>query len=246
MYYLDSHIHLQDYKTQEVKNVVNNAIKNNVSAFINVSSYPQDWNCVHALAQQFLQIIPAYGVHPWYINEVSADWQDKLECLINENPQAIVGECGIDSLKNKDIQAQLKTFVPQINLANKYNRALIIHGVKANNELYKLFSKLPSRTIFHSFCGSAEWGREIQKHGFFIGLNFSILCKKNAPEIIQGISLDRVLLETDGPYQNNVKGKETLPQNLPFLAEKIAEMANVSIDNFLEQLKYNQQEFLGE
>lgn len=246
MRYIDSHIHLQDYKTQNVKDVVNNALKNDVKIFINASAHPSDWQNVQALAEAYPQIIPAFGVHPWYINDVNSDWQNKLECLLQKNPRALVGECGVDSLKNTDISAQIKVFSAQIRLAKEYNRGLIVHCVKAGEDVRKLFCELPKRTIFHSFCGPVQWGKEIQKHGFFIGLNFSILRKKNVAEILQNISFDKVLLETDGPYQNNIKGEETLPQNIPFLAAKIAELANVSQESFLECLNHNQQEFLGE
>jgi len=246
MYYLDSHIHLQDYKTQDVKNVVNNAAKNNVSRFINLSSHPQDWDIIQNLSQQYPQIIPAYGIHPWYINDANDDFADKLEHLLKENQNAMIGECGIDRLKNPNTPVQTNILRVHIDLADKYRRPLIIHSVKADREFGELFSILPQRTIFHSFTGSAEWGREIQKHGFFIGINFSILRIKNATDIIRGINLDKVLLETDGPYQNNIKGEETLPQNLPFLAEKIAEIAQIDLREFLDILNYNQSIFLGE
>lgn len=246
MYYLDSHIHLQDYKTQEVKNVVNNAAKNDVTHFINASAHPSDWNTVQNLAENYPQIIPAYGIHPWHINDITENWENKLENLLQKNPRAMVGECGIDRLKNPDTNRQIQILQTHIEIANKYNRPLIIHSVKADREFDELFSQLPKCSIFHSFTGSAEWGRQIQNNGFFIGLNFSILRKKNAADILHGISLDKVLLETDGPYQNNVKGEETLPQNLPLLAEKIAELAEVPLTEFLEILTHNQQEFLGE
>ncbi|MBQ8482533.1 MAG: TatD family hydrolase [Alphaproteobacteria bacterium] len=246
MHYLDSHIHLQDYKTQEVKNVVNNAAKSFVTRFINLSSHPNDWNNVKNLTSAYPQIIPAFGVHPWYITDISNDWKEKLEDLLNKTEQAMVGECGIDRLKNSDTAIQTDILQVHINLANKYNRPLIIHSVKANREFEKLFSILPERTVFHSFTGSVEWGKELQKHGFFIGINFSILRKKNADEILRNLSFKRVLLETDGPYQNNISGEETLPQNLPYLAAEIAKTAGIPFDEFSDILSRNQQEFLGE
>ena len=245
MHFLDSHIHLQDYKTQEVKNVVNNAAKNNVMRFINASAHPNDWPAIKEITEQYPQIIPAFGVHPWHIGDISDMWQEKLERYLLQNPRAIVGECGIDRLKNSDTEAQINILLPQIKLANKLNRPLIIHAVKANAEFGELFPILPERTVFHSFTGSAEWGKEIQKRGFFIGLNFSVLRKKNNTEILRSISLEKVLLETDGPYQNNTDG-ETLPQNLQFLAEQIATLSGISIAEFSDILADNQRKFLGE
>jgi TatD DNase family protein len=244
--YVDSHIHLQDYKTHNVKNVVTNAIKNEVMHFINPSAHPSDWANVAALAAQYPQITPAFGIHPWYIAAASPDWAQELEQYLQNNPSAMVGECGIDKLKNPDTESQINILKAQINLAHKYNRPLIIHAVKADSELRDLFPALPSRTIFHSFTGSAEWGKAIQKHGFYLGLNFSILRKKNAAEILRELDLNQILLETDGPYQNFEKGVETLPQNLPQLAADIAGLLQIPPAEFAQTICKNQNEFLGE
>lgn len=244
--YVDSHIHLQDYKTQDIKNVVTNAQKNGVVGFINPSAHPGDWETVAALAHTYDNVIPAFGVHPWHIADVPHDWATSLEKMLRQYPTAYVGECGIDRIKNTDTDTQTVVFRQHIALAQQYNRPLIIHSVKADNEMTALFPILPAKTIFHSFTGSAEWGKNIQAHGFFIGLNFSILRKNNATEILQALNPQQLLLETDGPYQNFERGQETLPQNLPFLAQKIAELIHLPYDEFAAIIAHNQQTFTGE
>ena len=244
--YTDTHIHLQDYKTHNIKNVVTNAIKNGVVHFINPSAHPSDWEAVAALAAQYPEVTPAYGIHPWYLDDALPNWKDTLENILQHNPKAFVGECGIDRLKNPDTATQIDIFKYHIRLANKYSRPLIIHAVKADSEICKLFPILPLRTIFHSFTGSAEWGKEIQKHGFFLGLNFSILRKKNAAEILKSLNLRQILLETDGPYQNIERNIETLPQNLPHLGQQIAELLQMPYEEFEQIICHNQNKFLGE
>ena len=244
--YIDSHIHLQDYKTQDIKNVVINAAKNGVTHFINPSAHPADWNEVEKLADLYPEVIPAFGVHPWHINDVPEAWEQILENMLKKHKTAFVGECGIDRLKNSDTAGQIKILRYHAELAQKYNRPLIIHSVKADNEMAELFSVFPRRTIFHSFTGSAEWGRQIQKQHFFIGLNFSILRKNHAAEIMRSLNLQQILLETDGPYQNFIAGAETLPQNLPDLAGKIADLLHMPFTEFTNIIIENQKKFLGE
>ncbi len=244
--YIDSHIHLQDYKTQDIKNVVINAVQNDVVHFINPSAHPSDWDKVEKLARQYPEVTPAFGIHPWHISDAPQNWADKLATLLQQNPQAMVGECGIDRLKNPDTTMQIELFKTHIMLAKQFSRPLIIHAVKADSEMSALFSNLPQRTIFHSFTGSAEWGKEIQKHGFFIGLNFSILRKKNAAEILRSLNPKQLLLETDGPYQNIERGVETLPQNLPKLAQTIADLLQLSAAEFAAIINANQTAFTGE
>lgn len=246
MLYIDSHIHLQDYKTQDVNNVVTAAQKNNVRFLVNASAHPQDWDKVTQLAIQYPFLTPAYGVHPWHIAEVPDNWQTELANLLKNNPRAWVGECGIDLLKNQDIAAQLAVLKPQISLANEFNRPLIIHAVKADAIFTELFPLLPPRSIFHSFTGSAEWGEQIQRRGFFIGLNFSILRKKNAAQIVQSLDLSKIFLETDGPYQSGISNQETLPQNLPLLAEQISTLKQMPLAKLSDILAANWQKFSGE
>ncbi|MBO6289634.1 MAG: TatD family hydrolase [Alphaproteobacteria bacterium] len=246
MLYADSHIHLQDYKTQDVKDIVNTAQKNSVSVFINASAHPSDWAKVAKLADTYSCIVPAFGVHPWHIDDKPENWLKELEQYLKKYPKAWVGECGIDRLKNKDVNAQSEILLPQIELAQTLNRPLIIHAVKSDVMMEFLFGKLPPRTIFHSFTGSVEWGKKIQQSGFYIGLNFSVLRKKNANEIINSLNLAQILLETDGPYQSGMPNTETLPQNLPFLAEKIAQIRQISLTELQNILSENQHRFIGE
>lgn len=246
MIYADTHIHLQDYSPADVKNVVTNANKNNVCEFVNASSHPADWQKVLNITAEFEGIIPAVGVHPWYIAETPADWAERLEYLLRQNPQLWLGECGIDRLKNPDTGGQLAILQTQIALAQKYNRPLIMHAVKADEILHPLLSVLPKKTIFHSFTGSAEWGKELQKHGFYLGLNFSLLHKKNYTELLQRLNIQQLLLETDGPYQSGQKDVSSLPQNLPLLSEKIAAVFNMPVYEFSEIIAANWRTFKGE
>ena len=243
MNYTDTHIHLQDYSPADVKNVVTNANKNNVCEFVNISSHPTDWQKVLDIAAEFKGIIPAIGVHPWYIAEAVADWTERLESLLQQNPQLWLGECGIDRLKNPNTGEQMEILQKQIALVQKYQRPLIIHAVKADEILRPLLTVLTEKTIFHSFTGSAEWGKELQKYGFYLGLNFSILRKKNYPELLQRLNIQQLLLETDGPYQSGQKGVQSLPQKLPLLAEKIAAALGIWTNEFSEIIAANWQKF---
>lgn len=239
MIYADTHIHLQDYNPADVKNVVTNANKNNVCEFVNASAHPTDWQKVLDIAAEFMEIIPAIGIHPWYIAETTSDWAEQLENLLQQNSKLWLGECGIDRLKNPNTDKQLAILQTEIALAQKYQRPLIMHAVKADEILRPLLSALPAKTIFHSFTGSAEWGTELQKHGFYLGLNFSILRKKNYENLLRRLNIRQLLLETDGPYQSGHKNLPSLPQNLPLLAEKISAVFNLTTEEFSEIIAAN-------
>lgn len=239
MFYTDSHIHLHDCNPEIIKNVITNAKKNKVEAFVNVSSVPDDWDKVIEIAQKYSGVRAAIGVHPWCAENVFPHWDENLEKYLQKYPDLWVGECGIDRLKNHDTAIQEKVFLRQAELAKKYNRTLIVHAVKANEQIEKLFAYLPQKTIFHSFTGSKEWGKQIQSRGFYLGVNCTILNKKNADELLKNVDLNLLLLETDFPYQGKNTVFENKPSYLPLLAEKIAQANNRDTEQVAEKLWQN-------
>lgn len=239
MYYTDSHIHLQDYNLQDVKNVVTNAKKNNISAFVTVSARPTDWQKIAVLVQSYPNITPAFGIHPWYINEIKPDTLTELENFLQKFPQAFVGECGIDRLNNTDTETQKKFLLPQIELADYYKRSLIIHAVHADDIFAGILKKLPPRTVFHSYSGNLQWGKQIFRQGFYVGLNPAILRKKNYARIIADVPLQQMLLESDAPYQSKT-------EDITKLAQIVAQIHNISVSELLSVLYRNQIVFKGE
>ena len=75
MKFIDTHIHLQDYKTRYATDIINESEKIGVEKFICVGTSPQDWDKVAELSRQGDgRIIPAFGLHPWYIEQGGWDW----------------------------------------------------------------------------------------------------------------------------------------------------------------------------
>lgn len=247
MYLTDSHIHLQDYTPADIKNVVTAAQKNGVAFFVCSSTVPDDWEKVVALADRYPFVIPSLGIHPWSTGRADIpQLLEKLGYLIKNDPRIWIGECGIDRLKGADTDTQIAVFLPQAELAVKYRRPLTVHAVKSSDIISGYFNRLPPETLFHSFTGSPEWGREIQSRGFYLGINFSVLRKKNCDTILQGLDINLLLPETDGPYQSGEKDKPSLPENLPLLIEKIAAAQKISAEELKSILCRNWQNFKGE
>ncbi len=134
------------------------------------------------------------GVHPW---DADIDFS-KLELeqnISNENCLAI-GECGLDKLKGPDQEIQKTLFETQLQLAVKYHKPLIIHCVKAFDELIEVclpFQDVPK--IIHGFNKSAQLAKQLINKGFYLSLNDSILKKENFDFSV--IPMDKLFLETD-------------------------------------------------
>lgn len=138
------------------------------------------------------------GIHPWYIDELKLPEQLLvLEQQLQENKLVAIGECGLDKLKGPTIPIQSRVFIRHVELALKYKKPLIIHCVKAYNELINLLDMFTEKPIciFHGFNKDVKLGLQLIHKGYYLSLgeqlfNSIALSYKDFP-------VDRILLETD-------------------------------------------------
>ena len=237
---MDTHVHLQDFNSKNATDIINLAKKVGVSDFVCISATENDWEKIAQIAEQYPQcVIPAFGIHPWYAQNCSNTWQEKLKYYLQRYHNAVIGECGIDCSREVDINNQIKIFIKHIELAHEFKRPLIIHAVKGQQQIEKLWHLLPPLTIFHSYNSSIEFLRQIVAKGFYVGVNFSIVRNPNKEQILKSIPDNLLLLETDAPYQPMLKGEENSPTLLPELAKIIASIREKDIENFANQIYKN-------
>lgn len=176
---------------------------------------------------------PMMGLHPTSVN---ADYKKELEIvaehLAMQNEYVAIGEIGIDLYWDKTfLKKQLIVFEQQIEWALKYNLPIVIHCREAFDYIYKVLERYkaaPLRGIFHSFTGSIEEATRILGFpGFYIGINGVVTFKKSTlPQVLQGIPVERIVLETDSPYLTPVpnRGKRNESANVKDTLLKVAEI----------------------
>lgn len=244
--FMDSHIHLQDYNANNTTEIIQAAEACGVDKFIAVSSTEGQWADVLKLAQSYPhQIIPALGIHPWYIGQICDGWEKRLENLLLQNPQALVGECGLDRIKNPEFAPQREIFSIQLELARKYQRSLLIHAVKAAEWLEDFWKFLPERSVFHAFGGRMDMLKKLLNHGGYAAFGFAIFKNRDAQQILRYVPADRILFETDAPYMSPVKGQPNLPQYLPEIAAEIAKIRGEDLETLAAQVYQNSLKIAG-
>lgn len=222
MQFIDSHIHLQDYKTNNAQQIIEMLKKADIVKAICVSAKIDDWKKIATLAEAGGDlIIPAFGCHPWYIENLDTDWKDKLEQYLQKYPSAQIGECGIDRLRGIDVEQQIGILKEHLLLANKHNRAVNLHMVKAEDIFLSLKKELPKRVIIHSFGGSISFLQALLKTNVFFSINPRLRQKRNFADLIRQIPLDRILTESDAPYQAQLS-------DIADLAQQMAQIYNIS------------------
>ena len=175
-----------------------------------------------ALAEQYENMYCAVGIHPENITEHSLDDLEKIKRLASHPKVVAIGEIGLDYYWDIPKEPQKVIFEKQLILANELDMPV---------------------NILHSFSGSVEMAREIVKLGMYIGIG-GVVTFKNARkvvEVVQAIPPERIVLETDCPYLSPVpyRGKRNDSGMIWYVAEKIAEIKNISVEEVLKTTLQN-------
>ncbi|MEL5896086.1 TatD family hydrolase [Bacteroides sp. GD17] len=133
------------------------------------------------------------GIHPWYI-AASDDKKNCLEVLVRHPQVLAVGEAGLDKLADAPMDLQLEVFEFQARLAEEVEKPLVIHLVKAADELLKLRRTLrPAMPwVIHGFRGKAALAEDYLRHGFYLSFG-----EKYQAEALLTTPADRLFIETD-------------------------------------------------
>lgn len=167
------------------------------------------------------------GIHPWDVgSDISMSdfekWIQHKNCLA-------IGECGLDKLKGPDLDIQKTKLIEQLDLALKYNKPVIIHCVKAFDELIDICSPFQSKIplMIHGFNKSEELAIQLMNQGFCISFNHTIFKKQNFD--FGAIPFSKLFLETD--TQTNVSIQE--------IYELASNRFNVELDNLKDKIYSN-------
>ena len=189
------------------------------------------------LSRKYDYIYAAVGSHPDVADEVNEAVLEEYRKLCKQNPKIkAIGEIGLD-YHYEDIprEIQLKAFRAQMELARELELPVIVHEREAHEDGMSVVREFPQVSgVFHCYSGSAEMARQLVDKGWYIGFT-GVLTFKNARkavEVASSIPLERIVLETDCPYMSPepFRGKRNDPGKLYRMAEKLAEIRGLSVD----------------
>lgn len=251
MQYIDTHIHIdaEDYNDDR-DDVVRRAKEAGCKAiFVPAIDRKGLDNLLKVCSQYPHYAYPMLGLHP---EEVREDWQSELQQLhiaLENNKQFIaIGEIGLDFYWSREYeQQQLEAFEEQVLWSIETRLPLMIHCRKAQNEMILILKKYRDRLpggVFHCFTGNEQEAQQFLSFDrFMLGIGgVSTFKKSNLPEVLsQSVPLQRVVLETDGPYMAPVpmRGKRNESSYVPFVIEKLSLCYGVSVEMVAQQTTEN-------
>ena len=256
MEFFDSHAHYDDEKFNEDREeIIEKIYSEDITKFISAGYSLESSKKGIELAEKYDYIYTTSGISPNDVKESIEETQkeiDELRKLIIEYKRGkkekdkLVGigeikELGttqVPTKENKEIQKY--AFIEQIKLANELNLPIAIHTREAVMDTLEILKQNPvnKKGVFHCCPFNRELVKEALKLGFYISIAGPVTFKnsKNAPEIIDMIPIDRMLIETDSPYlaPEPVRGTRNDSRNVKYTAQKIAELKGLTLEEVAE------------
>ena len=234
----DTHAHMDDHAFDEDRPQLLGALpEQGLTLVMNPGCSLESSRNACALAGEYDYIYAAVGSHPDVADEVNEAVIEEYRRLVRENPKVMaIGEIGLD-YHYEDIprDVQKAAFRAQMALAAELNLPVIVHEREAHEDGMKIMEEFPTvKGVFHCYSGSLEMAKWLIARGWYIGFT-GVLTFKNARKAIEvaaSIPLDRIVLETDCPYMapEPFRGKRNDPGKLYRMAEKLAELRGLTVD----------------
>jgi len=188
-----------------------------------------DWPKIQQVAMAHSGVFYCLGIHPWYIDEHGPeDLQQLRDHLSNANELCVgVGECGLDRRRGS-LSEQVPWFDAQVRIAAEYRRALVIHSVKAHDEVAEVLkaANWTGSALVHGFSGSYEQAVKLIDLGCMLGVGGVITHAKGGKtrDTLARVPASALVLETDAPDMApaGVRQGQNSPQYLPGILRELA------------------------
>lgn len=140
------------------------------------------------------------GIHPWNINSTDiASAIHKLDISASDSVVLAIGEIGLDRMIETPLSIQEDVFQKQLQIAEKYNKPVIIHCVKCFSELISIRKKTNTKLpwIIHGFVKNITIAEDLIESGCFISFGKALLTNEKLQIIFKTLPMNRLFLETD-------------------------------------------------
>lgn len=237
-----------------INNALNSGIKGLILTSTNLQRYHENLNIIEKYKSK-IYIKTTYGLHPHNAKN-SHQIFEKMDAALQNSDVISIGEFGLDyfrMISTKEIQIDIMTRF--LTSAQKYpNKSLFLHEREAFDDFYYLLKNYKSNNnaVVHCFTGDKKAATSYLDLGCYLGITGWVSDKRRNSEIVEAISyipLNKIMIETDCPYLTpfNIKPrpKRNEPAFLKYIAQSIAEIKNLHIDEVIEVTTQNAVDFFS-
>ncbi|HET7832574.1 MAG TPA: TatD family hydrolase [Gallionella sp.] len=247
MQFIDTHCHLDAAEFGTAQGMIVQAAREaGVDRMVIPAVDSNNFNPVHRLCTEYPCCSPAYGIHPMYVDTANPNDLSVLREYLGLTGTVAVGEIGLDFfISNFDQARQEYFFAEQLKLAREYDLPVLLHIRRAQDTVLKHLRQIRARGgIAHAFNGSRQQADEFIRLGFKLGFGGAMTYSRatRLRELAATLSLDSIVLETDAPDIPPVfleSGQPNKPEYLPRIAQVLAELRGISLEEAAEATTAN-------
>jgi len=240
---IETHCHLDYLKERPLEETLAECLRVGIEKIVTIAVEPNNLDTVLEIANKEDYLFCTQGIHPHGAKNWSEAVKEKIKANSTHAKVVAVGEIGLDFYyNNSPKEQQIDAFNEQFELAIELNKPIVVHSRDAESETIEILDRhapsLKRKGVIHSFTSKIELAEKALSHDFYLGFN-GIITFKSAEEVREAVKLcplERILLETDSPFLTPTpfRGRENAPFYLPLVAEKVAEIKGVSVDEVLK------------
>jgi TatD DNase family protein len=252
---IDSHAHLDYEYEQSTDELLAAAAGAGVKAVVAIAAAVDSLERVRDLAERYPQVFFSSGIHPHDSADFTPEIFARIKALAAHPKCVAVGELGLDYFYEHSTKPlQFQALEAQLEFSAEIGKPVVVHTRDADADTLRFlephakeFSRLhPGRVpgVIHCFTGSAELARACLALGYFISFSGIITFKNAEPlrEVVREVvPLEKMLVETDSPFLAPIpfRGKKNQPAHTRVVAEKVAELKGLSLEEVARATKAN-------
>ena len=228
-----AHIYYDDY-SHRMDDVIQSANNNGVEKIISIGvDLKTSEKCIK-LSEKYEAVYATCGIHPHEADKAPRGYLYELEEFYKHPKVLAVGEIGLDYHYDfSERKTQKKIYYEQLEMANALDLPAVVHCRKSDDDILSGIRESDHESgVIHCFASNLDFAEKILKTGFYLSFTGLITFVKELEEVVLEVPLEKMMVETDSPYLSPKphRGKQNEPAYVLYVAEKIAELKKISIE----------------
>ena len=248
---IDTHTHIYDKQFENDFDDVMNRIKDELESIVSIGFDLESSIKSVELANKYDFVYAVVGIHPVDIKKLNDNVEKELERLaLTEKKVVAIGEIGLDYHWMEDPKdVQIAGFRKQMELAERVKKPVVIHTREALQDTLDVLKDYKNvGGILHCYPGSYEAAKPFLDR-YYLGIGGTLTFKNNrkTKELVKELALEKIVLETDCPYLTPVpfRGKRNEPVYTKYVAEEVARIKEISVEEVIKVTTENAKKIYG-
>jgi len=240
---IDTHAHIYSEYFSNIDELISQADSKGVKKIICIGTDLKTSKESINLAEKYNNVFCTVGIHPHDAKDAPENYIKELEQLGSHNKVVAIGEMGLDFFyKHSNKNIQIKVFTEQLELSNDLDLPSVIHMREAFEDTIQCIKKTNlNKGVVHCFTGNSHEAKKLLNLNLLLSFTGIITFSKELSETVKTIPINKIMIETDSPYLAPVpnRGKKNQPLYLPLIAQKIAEIKDLSYEDVCAHTTFN-------